>query len=176
MAMGIFIRIVEIIRHRYLGFAFRIIAGGTLVFSGITKVLADSPFVDEVAEYDLLPEGLVDVFAATLPWVEIVVGVYLLLGLALRIAAVVGALSALSFVIANSIILHRGLNLDCPCFGDNAAVPTEVALGMDCVLFIMALQILIRKGDFLSLGSFISGGGSSEPEEIKIESPDVPAD
>ena len=171
--MGILAKVLEIIRNRYLSFAFRIIAGGTLVYSGVTKVLAESPFVDEVAEYDLLPEGLVDVFAATLPWVEIVVGVYLLLGLALRITAVVGALTALSFVIANSVVLHRGLNMDCPCFGDNAAVPTEVALGMDCALFIMAVQIIIHKGEFLSLGAFIAGGDSIELEASELESPDV---
>ena len=146
---------IILFRNRYLSFVFRIVAGGTLVFSGITKIMAGSAFVEEVAEYEMLPEVLIDVFAAILPWVEVFVGAFLILGLFARIASGIGALTVLSFLIANSVVLYRGLTMDCPCFGEMAAVPTEVALIMDCALFIMTIQILLRKGDFLSLGSLI---------------------
>jgi len=148
-------KLIFYLRHRYLSFIFRIIAGGTLIFSGISKIISETAFVEEVEDYELLPEVMIDIFAAALPWVEVIVGWLLIIGLLSRIAAGVGALTVLSFVIANSIVLYRGLNMDCPCFGDSASVPTEIALGIDCVLFLMTLQILLRHGDFLNLGKML---------------------
>lgn len=146
---------IILFRNRYLSFVFRIVAGGTLVFSGITKIMAGSAFVEDVEKYELLPEALIDIFAATLPWVEIVVGVLLILGLLSRIAAGVGTLTVLSFIIANSVVLYGGLNLECGCFAGVAELDTRQALIIDCVLLIMNLQILIRKGNFLNLGSLL---------------------
>jgi uncharacterized membrane protein YphA (DoxX/SURF4 family) len=144
-------------RHRYLSFVFRLAAGTVLIVSGSSKVAEGAGFVEEVADFDLLPEGLANVYATALPWVEIVVGALLILGLLSRISAGIGALTVLSFIIANSVVVYRGLNMECGCFGDMAVLDTRQAIIVDCVLFIMVLQILVHKGVFLSLGSRLLG-------------------
>lgn len=153
----------EMLRHRYLSFAFRIAAGSVFIVSGAGKVHEGAAFVDQVAEYELLPDAMVRVYGTALPWVEIAVGAFLLLGLVSRLSSGVGALTVFSFIIANSVVLYRGLNMDCPCFGDVAVLQTRDALIVDCVLLIMAIQILVHKGDFLNLGSMLLRRRASEP-------------
>jgi len=147
----------EIFRNRYLSFVFRIGLGVVFIVSGSGKLPEGAAFVDQVQEANVLPRALASAYGHALPYVEIVIGALLILGLLTRFAAVIGGLSALSFIIGNSTRLHRGLYGECGCFGSIASLQfsTWEALIIDCVLLILALQILVHKGEFLSLDSKI---------------------
>jgi hypothetical protein len=92
----------------------------------------------------------------------VIIGSLLILGLLSRLVAGIGFLTALSLVIANSIVLYRGVNLDCGCFGDLVALQTRDAIIIDSVLLIMTFLILVRKSDYLSLDSLIFRRKSTE--------------
>jgi uncharacterized membrane protein YphA (DoxX/SURF4 family) len=144
-----------VFRNRYLSLVFRIAVGVVFIISGSGKLPEGAAFVNQVEGFDLLPNVLARFYGTALPWVEIVIGALLILGLLSRFAAGIGGLAALSFIIANSISLYRGLNLECGCFGNVAVLHTRDALIIDFMLLIMALQILIHKGEFLSVDSRI---------------------
>jgi len=128
------------------------ILGATFIAAGAGKLPLRDDFVYVVIGYHILPDALAQSYAIALPWVEIVIGALLILGLFSRFASGVGILTVLSFIIANSIILSRGLNPNCDCLGWVAVLQTRDAIIIDFVLLIMAVQILLRKGDFLNLG------------------------
>ncbi len=95
----------------------RLVLGGLLVLSGISK-LADRPgFRAAVAQYDLLPEAWERPFAKSLPWLEIALGVMLLLGFGTVAAAWLALPLFLSFGLAIGVNLARGRRFDCHCFG-----------------------------------------------------------
>ena len=144
-------------RNRYLSFVFRIGLGVIFIISGAGKLPELAAFVDQVEEANLLPHALARAYGTALPYVEIAIGALLLLGLLSRFAAGIGGLAALSFIIGNSTRLYRGLYGECGCFGSIASLQfsTREALIIDCVLLIMAIQILVHKGEFLSLDSII---------------------
>ena len=147
----------EIFRNRYLSFVFRIGLGVVFIVSGFGKLSEGAAFVDQVEEANILPHALARAYGTALPYVEIVVGALLILGLLSRFAAGIGGLAALSFIIGNSSRLYRGLYGECGCFGSIASLQftTREALIIDCVLLIMAIQILIHRREFLSLDSAI---------------------
>ncbi|TET16360.1 MAG: DoxX family membrane protein [Dehalococcoidia bacterium] len=151
-----------VLRNRYVSFAFRFALGTTFIVSGAGKLPERAEFVRQCQQYDLLPDVLARLYGTGLPWVEIVVGSFLLLGLFSRFAAGIGMLTALSCIIANSILLYRGLNLECRCFGELAVIQTRDALLIDFALLIMAFQVLVHRGEFLSLDSIIFRRKSSE--------------
>jgi len=144
-------------RNRYLSFVFRIGLGVIFIISGAGKLPELAAFVDQVEEANLLPHALARAYGTALPYVEIAIGALLLLGLLSRFAAGIGGLAALSFIIGNSTRLYRGLYGECGCFGSIASLQfsTREALIIDCVLLIMAIQILVHRGEFLSLDSII---------------------
>jgi len=152
----------ETFRNRYVSFACRFALGTTFIVSGAGKLPERAEFVSQCQEYDLLPDVLARLYGTGLPWVEVIVGSFLLLGLLSRFASGIGMLTALSCIIANSIILYRGANMECGCFGEMAVLQTRDALLIDIALLIMAFQILVHKGEFLSLDSIIFRRKSSE--------------
>jgi len=147
----------EAFRNRYLSLVFRIALGVIFIISGAGKLPELAAFVDQVEEANVLPHVLARAYGTALPYVEIVIGALLILGLLSRFAAGIGGLAALSFIIGNSFRLHRGLYGECGCFGSIASLQfsTWEALIIDCVLLVMAIQILVHKGEFLSLDSVI---------------------
>jgi uncharacterized membrane protein YphA (DoxX/SURF4 family) len=144
-------------RNRYLSFVFRVALGLVFVISGAGKLTEGVKFVDQVEGANILPHALSRVYGTALPYVEIVVGALLILGLLSRFAAGIGGLAALSFIIGNSTRLYRGLYGECGCFGSIAflQLSTRDALIVDVVLLIMAIQILVHKEEFLSSDSMI---------------------
>ena len=67
--------------------------------------------------YDVLPDHVVEVVAAILPWLEIAVAALLILGLFVRFAGVATALLGAGFLAALAQAKARGLQIDCGCFG-----------------------------------------------------------
>jgi uncharacterized membrane protein YphA (DoxX/SURF4 family) len=154
-----------IVRHRYASLLFRLGVGTTFLVAAIGKIREGSAFVDEVLDYDLLPEGLAEAYATGLPWVEISVACLLIAGLVTRVAAGVAALVSLSLVIANAVVLARGVNLACGCFGDMAALETRGAIVVDSVLLILSLLILVRRGDLISVDRWLRRRGLRRPAD-----------
>lgn len=89
--------------------------------SGAIKAL--DPLQTEVAvrAYQLLPESLVSTVATTLPFLEIGLGLLLLLGVGVRPVAVASVVLLAVFLIGVGSSWARGLSIDCGCFGGGGA-------------------------------------------------------
>src|SRR3972149_8982127 len=89
----------------------RIILAATFIYMGSMKIGAPFEFLKQVRSYRMLPVSppiYLNATAIVLPWLEIVAGVALLIGLRFRGAAVAIALMMLVFTPA---ILIRGLHI-----------------------------------------------------------------
>ena len=96
------------------------------------------------------------------------VGLYLLLGLLTRAAALAGCFLMVLFLIAEAQAWARGLSLDCGCFGGLAhqrvgpwTVVRDVALGLP------SLAIALRPARMLSLDRSLLG----LPDRFQLHSP-----
>lgn len=109
--------LLTILRHPLVGVGLRLFLGISFVLSGYQKIMNLSDFAGIVRQFAILPGILADVFAYTLPFVEVLCGVYLLIGLFLKPAAAIVMLMLLSFMIATLVNLLRGTDLqNCGCF------------------------------------------------------------
>lgn len=94
------------------------------LIAGLTKVGDIDANVRSVRAYRLLPETAAQIVGSAQPFMEIALGVLLLLGLGSRIVAVISALGMLLFIGGIASAAARGLQIDCGCFsagGDLAA-------------------------------------------------------
>jgi uncharacterized membrane protein YphA (DoxX/SURF4 family) len=83
----------------------------------VAKALDRQDAILAVDAYKVLPAALVRPVAMALPWLEIAVGLFLVLGLFIRFSGVAAGLLTLVFVAALSQAKARGLPIDCGCFG-----------------------------------------------------------
>lgn len=111
----------EAISHPWLTIRVQIALGAIFVAAALPK-LADPPsFAHMVYNYRILPAGLINVSALTMPWVEILAGLALVLGVWKRPARwIIGAMLVV-FMAAISYNLFRGNAIDCGCFDTTAA-------------------------------------------------------
>jgi putative oxidoreductase len=94
---------------------FEIILGGLFFYAGLQKYLHPYEFAEAVLAYRLLPESLVGMTAAVLPWLEIAAGLCLVAGLKRRSGLLLlGGLVA-GFLVVILITMARGLKIDCGC-------------------------------------------------------------
>jgi putative oxidoreductase len=92
-----------------------IVLGGLFFYAGVQKVLHPYEFAEAVLAYRLLPESLVGLTAAGLPWVEIVAGLCLIIRLKPRSCLLILAALVAGFLVVILITLARGLKIDCGC-------------------------------------------------------------
>jgi putative oxidoreductase len=97
--------------------ALRLILGAIFIFAGVLKIYQPAKFALDIANYRLLPHELINMFAITLPWVEVLAGLFLILGIWLKPSALLVLAMTMMFFFAISSALARGLNIECGCFG-----------------------------------------------------------
>ena len=118
--------------------ALEVVLGGLFFYAGLQKVLHPYEFAEAVAAYQLLPESLVGVAVAGLPWLEIAAGFFLVAGLKPRSCLLLLAGLVAIFLVVILITMARGLKIDCGCGLFFQRQVGWAAVLEDAVLFIWA--------------------------------------
>ena len=121
----------------------RLVLGAVFVYAAYTKLRDPwALFAMSIDSYKLLPEWGVIAAAHTLPWFELLLGLVLISGLALRYAAAAAALVLTAFFTAMLIGYARGLEIDCGCFGPGEALGPRTLL-RDGTLVVLAIVLAV---------------------------------
>jgi len=122
----------------------RVIIGSIFLVSSLGKLFSSyQNFLYVIQAYQLLPSWGEVLTAQIFPWVELIVGVFVLLGLwtpwALRGALVLFGV----FVVVVGQALLRGLPLEsCGCFGEWIHLKPQVVIVMDSLSLLLTLVML----------------------------------
>ncbi len=115
-----------------------------------------------VHAYDVLPNGVVSVVASAVPFVELALGLLLLLGLGTRLVAVLSAVVLLAFIAAIAQAWARCLAIDCGCFGGGGSVapgqteyPQEIL--RDIGFLVLAGWLIVRPHSLFSFDGWLTG-------------------
>jgi uncharacterized membrane protein YphA (DoxX/SURF4 family) len=100
----------------------RLFLGGVLIYAGAVKVGKPLTSQRAVQAFDIVPIDLAGWVGLGLPFVEIVLGLLLVLGLFVRPVAIVSTVLMIAFVVGIAQAWARGLTIDCGCFGGGGEV------------------------------------------------------
>jgi uncharacterized membrane protein YphA (DoxX/SURF4 family) len=106
-------------------FVLRLALGGVFLAAGGLKVGHAEVFASEIAGFQLLPHALIAPLALLLPFLELMIGVYLVIGLFTRFAAWFAALEMAVFAGAIASAVVRGISTSCGCFGPSDRATTS---------------------------------------------------
>jgi uncharacterized membrane protein YphA (DoxX/SURF4 family) len=111
--------------HPWLTIRVQLALGIFFVAAALPK-LADPPsFAHMVYNYRIVPGALINLMALTMPWIELLSGLALILGIWKETARTIIAALLLVFIVAISINLMRNNAIDCGCFDVTAAGKTH---------------------------------------------------
>jgi uncharacterized membrane protein YphA (DoxX/SURF4 family) len=114
-------RIAHWLTSPWLTVRVQIALGAIFVAAALPKISDPPSFAHMIYNYRLLPGGLVNISALIMPWVELLAGLALILGVWTRGARNLIAAMLVAFIIAITINLARNNAIDCGCFDVSAA-------------------------------------------------------
>jgi uncharacterized membrane protein YphA (DoxX/SURF4 family) len=99
----------------------QIALGVIFIAAALPKIVDPPSFAHMIYNYRLVPGPFVNLMALTMPWVELLSGVALVLGIWRTTARNIIAVLLLLFIVSIGINLARGNAIDCGCFDVSAA-------------------------------------------------------
>jgi uncharacterized membrane protein YphA (DoxX/SURF4 family) len=160
---------------RYATVVFRLCLAVVFLVAGGSKIPNAWAFVHTVEGYNMLPQAIARPFGLALPWIEVLIGLYLLAGLFLRVTALVTAGVLVLFLIALSVQIARGTTGNCGCvvgitnpivtwfIGGNSIGAFDLV--RDGVLLLMALAVAVTPHPPLAVDAWLAARREELAEE-----------
>ena len=115
---------MNFVRSLNLPLIFRVILGIIFIYASYEKILDPAAFSKNIHNYHITPVAVENLAALIIPWIELIIGVFLILGVFLEgTTSIIIALLVL-FIIILSQAFFRGIDVHCGCFKLEADVGT----------------------------------------------------
>ena len=146
-------------RFRYwLTLGVSIVLGLVFITSGVGKLLGEGAFLLNILSLPLIPQRLATTIVECLPWVELILGVCLIIGIAIQFVALLSTVLIAIFISYNAWMVAHGFGYKpCGCLGILDRVflgqlSTTNSLYIDIGLIILALIIYFcYQGNFFDV-------------------------
>lgn len=135
----------RMVTSQWLSFFLRLVLGATFLYAGVVKSQDPVGFAQAIYNYRILPSWAINPLAILLPWVEMVMGAALVVGLWVPGASLLACGLLGLFALALCMNLARGLDIDCGCFStaSTGSGSTIWYLLRDILLMAMAIQVFL---------------------------------
>ena len=111
--------------HPWLTIRVQLALGVIFIAAALPKIQDPPSFAHMIYNYRILPGALVNISALAMPWLELLAGLALVLGIWTRTARNIIAAMLVLFIVAIAFNLMRDNAIDCGCFDVSAAGKTR---------------------------------------------------
>jgi putative oxidoreductase len=156
VSIFLFMLIPAVRRSPYLSIFCRILLGMIFIQFALSKILRPAVFAMNVVDYQLMPFWGVNLWALILPWAELVAGLFLILGIRTRTAAIfIGGMNVMFIVgLVNAIL--QGYPINCGCVGETGEPVNWWKVLKNVAMLLMTVQIFLYDRFFvLDRGGFV---------------------
>jgi len=145
----------------WIGLAARLTIGGVWIVAGWLKAFNPYSAGAAVRAYEIFPTDLATLIGQALPWIELALGLLLVLGVFTRPAAALSAVLLVAFIIGIASAWARGLSIDCGCFGGGGTVePGETKYLQEIIrdigLVLLCALLYLRPRTALSVDKWLT--------------------
>lgn len=137
----------RIIDNDYLTILSRLVIGAIFVYASFYKIIDPGQFAKSIWFYHIVPGNLINFMALVLPWLELMCGVGLIMGMLYRGSILLANLMTVIFIVALGYTIAAGLDIDCGCFkaAQSATDSAWRALLFDLVVIVFTIQLYFSR-------------------------------
>ena len=137
----------------------RLAVAALFLFAAYQKLFAPDSgpqkFALAIKSFQILPLHLVQLATGVIPWIEVICGVLLIIGLWTRAAAWLLVAMLVGFTAAVASVILRKMSVTCGCFGNLTLICPKEALswckvGENALILIPTLLVAVFGGGFLT--------------------------
>lgn len=114
------------LRNPNVLFISRLILGAIFIYASFDKALHPDAFAKVIWHYRVTPPGLINIAAVIIPWIELLAGVLLILGIKVRGANLVISCLLVIYIFLLTVTAIRGINIACGCFTTSTAAKSNL--------------------------------------------------
>jgi uncharacterized membrane protein YphA (DoxX/SURF4 family) len=133
------------ISNKYILLFFRLAVGGVFIWAGLLKIFDPLDFAQNIANYRIFSQSVSLFLALIIPWIEVICGLLLVLGIFRETASFMLSASLVVFLALIIVTLIRGLDIECGCFGSLSRRVDYKLLLTDFVLLFFSLNIFLSQ-------------------------------
>jgi len=124
----------------------RLLLGAIFIAASIDKIVHPAEFAKIVQNYQILPDSLINIVSIMLPWLEVLLGAFIVYGWWLPGATVLACLLLAVFWVALAYAVARGIDIHCGCFSSQTSGPTHTVwyLVRDLFFLLLGASVMIR--------------------------------
>jgi putative oxidoreductase len=149
----------RLLTHPWLTIRVQIVLGAIFIIAALPKIADPPSFAHMIYNYRLVPSSLINISALVMPWVELLAGLALILGVWKAAARTIVGIMLTVFIVAISINLFRDNAIDCGCFNVADRGKTH-----EQRIFDMKVDVLRDLGMLLMVGQLWYAGKREEHE------------
>ena len=101
--------------HPVLILIIRFLLGLIFVYASYDKILDPGKFARDISNYHVVPFGLENAIAIILPWLELIIGLGIIIGVCINASVFISGGLLIVFIILIAQAILRGFNIDCGC-------------------------------------------------------------
>lgn len=143
----------KVIQNEYFILVSRIIVGTMFLVVGIGKLTNPAgAFANEILNYKLVSEIIANFMAVTIPWIEVITGILLILGIRIKANSLIIGSLLIMFTSGVALAMAQGLSIDCGCYSNIKAEPVGWRkIGENSLLIILSANIFFSNVTKFSL-------------------------
>ncbi len=137
----------RIIDNDYFIMLGRLILGGVFIYASWYKIIEPGAFAKSIWYYHMVPGSFINLMALILPWIELLVGLALIVGIWFRGAVLLVNGMLVMFIIALTSAIARNLDIDCGCFkaAESATSSAWETLIRDLIYMVFSVPMLFTR-------------------------------
>ena len=130
----------------YVFLGMRLLLGVIFIAASVDKIAHPAEFARIVQNYQILPDRLINIVAVVLPWLEAILGTFILCGWWLPGATTLANLLLIVFLGALASAVARGIDVHCGCFSSQASGPPNTSwyFARDLIFLLLGASVMIR--------------------------------
>jgi uncharacterized membrane protein YphA (DoxX/SURF4 family) len=109
-------------RAPWISLVARLLLGAMWLYYCLPKLAQPTQNISQVRNYQILPSGLVSTFAYAQPYLELALGLLLIVGLGTRLVALFSGILLLVYIGGIISLGARGISISCGCGGGGGLV------------------------------------------------------